>query len=277
MSILSEFDLAAKEGPEGFQPALTFAGALAAPPPGLPLARLTALDLPVAGRAAVAGDMVTKGVIGEMPYVGEVDLVDDTLDPSNVVLLETPDGILARGSVSSARSPRVASAGARLAACGAALAAGCAAPWLIAPRPPRLRLQSKPNAGCAPPLDAKEDAPWRPFLLSFSLQRGRVRGARGRAVGAYAACASKGDVKALEAVQDANWRVKGSRGMHAVQGGQKLLVLSPVMFKEQNYFPVFKEEGAPAGRACSRVPWGARALHQAADRVHANARACQLA
>lgn len=99
MSVLTQFTAAVAGGAAAPTLRLTLAAAAAAPPPGVSLDDLAWLDLPVAGRVAVGQSGLASGVVAGLPFVGEVDLVHPTMDPSNVVMLETQGGLFIRGEV----------------------------------------------------------------------------------------------------------------------------------------------------------------------------------
>ncbi len=94
---LTQFDLQpnAKAGTL----ALTYVGAFVAAPPGSSLEQLRWLDLPVTAKVEVTKEDLQAGRVMGMPFVGEVDLISD-LDSTNLVMLETRQGFLVRGSVS---------------------------------------------------------------------------------------------------------------------------------------------------------------------------------
>jgi uncharacterized protein with LGFP repeats len=107
--------------------------------------------------------------------------------------------------------------------------------------------QSKPNDACARVMNATGEAQWRPFVMSLQLPAGgaqALKGMRASAAGAYAWCADAAGAAAVQAIQDANQRTRGFRGMHAVAGGERLLVVSPAKVDALGIFAEFAEDGA---------------------------------
>lgn len=78
---------------------LSLANVLVAVPPGRQLAKISGLDLPIAGMISVTPAQITSGLVVGMPYVGDVELIGD-LDTFNVAIDEAPGGLFIRGNVS---------------------------------------------------------------------------------------------------------------------------------------------------------------------------------
>ncbi|KAI8472522.1 MAG: hypothetical protein J3K34DRAFT_519707 [Monoraphidium minutum] len=95
VSVLSRYAVSLSKG--AAELTLTPAAIWVAVPPGESLGQLRALDLPMMGDVAISQSEVRSGLISEMPYVGEVDLVAG-LDSHNPEILQTEDGLLLRGN-----------------------------------------------------------------------------------------------------------------------------------------------------------------------------------
>jgi hypothetical protein len=111
--------------------------------------------------------------------------------------------------------------------------------------PPPAPPQSKPNAACAPPKDAKEEEKFRPFALTISLPKGKasLQGAAAAAVGSHTWCAPPSLVAAVSDIQQANFKAKGLRGIHGVAGGERLLLLSPALRENMGMFAELLKTG----------------------------------
>lgn len=254
--------------PSGGDPSLglALAGALIAPPPGLSLASLRTVDLPVTGRVAVSPGDVQSGRIGKLPYVGEVGLIGD-LDGSNVALLETDGGLFVRGNVRAWglgfhgfgwKAAQAAAVGRRRRLSDALAAAHSNAeahsPLFCSPnhltrRPPQTSTQpqSKPHPSCTPLDNANSDPQWKPFVLTVRLPAGALAnatlaGASASAAGAYAWCVEPAAVAAVAAVERSNFETRGFRGLHGAGAG-RLLMVSPQSTSAFGIFPEYVTNG----------------------------------
>lgn len=119
------------------------------------------------------------------------------------------------------------------------------------PDPPK-HPQSLPGSDCKK-RSFLDQLSWKPFTLSVKLVKDGPPVLR--AVGVNAWCGEQGALDVVEMIQLSNFKVKGFRGLHGVQGGagggERLLLLSPKVEDTFDIFPEFVPE-----RNGVRGEWG---------------------
>ncbi|KIZ04406.1 hypothetical protein MNEG_3553 [Monoraphidium neglectum] len=97
VQVLTRFALDISVDNGGFKITHTPVNVFIAVPPTLKLAQLLSVDLPLLGSVVVSEAEIASGLVAGMPYVGDVELVND-LDNRNIVINEIPGGLIFRGN-----------------------------------------------------------------------------------------------------------------------------------------------------------------------------------